>query len=126
MKDEIFTTYAPKPIGPYSQAIKAGNFLFVSGQIAINPVTGLFETGDISTQTTMVLENVKKILQEASFSFDDVVKTTIYLKRIEDFPKVNVIYAEYVKKPYPARSTVEVSSLPKGALIEVDVIAYKS
>ncbi len=126
MKQEIFTDRAPKPIGPYSQAIKVGDFLFISGQIAIDPVSGLFEAGDISIQTTMVIENIKKILQEASFTFDDVIKTTIYLKNMEDFPTVNNIYAEYVKKPYPARSTVEVSNLPKGALVEIDVIAYKS
>lgn len=126
MKQEIFTDRAPMPIGPYSQAIKVGDFLFISGQIAIDPATGLFEAGDISIQTTMVLENIKKILQEASFTFDDVIKTTIYLKNMEDFPTVNNIYAEYVKKPYPARSTVEASNLPKGALVEIDVIAYKS
>lgn len=126
MKQEIFTERAPKPIGPYSQAIKVGDFLFISGQIAIDPATGLFEAGDISIQTTMVLENIKKILQEASFTFDDVIKTTIYLRQMEDFPTVNSIYEGYVKKPYPARSTVGVSNLPKGALVEIDVIAYKS
>jgi len=126
MKKEVLTNNAPQPIGPYSQAIKAGDFLFVSGQIAINPKTGEFEEKDIASQTKTVLENVKNILIEANFTFKDVVKTTIYLKRIEDFSIVNEIYKEYTEKPYPARATVEVSNLPKGALIEIDVIAYKS
>jgi len=126
MKKEVLTNNAPQPIGPYSQAIKAGDFLFVSGQIAINPKTGEFEERDIASQTKTVLENVKNILIEANFTFKDVVKTTIYLKRIEDFSIVNEIYKEYTEKPYPARATVEVSNLPKGALIEIDVIAYKS
>jgi len=126
MKKEVLTNNAPQPIGPYSQAIKAGDFLFVSGQIAINPKTGEFEERDIASQTKTVLENVKNILIEANFTFKDVVKTTIYLKRIVDFSIVNEIYKEYTEKPYPARATVEVSNLPKGALIEIDVIAYKS
>lgn len=125
MKKEIFSKNAPKPIGPYSQAVLANGFLFISGQIAINPLNGVFEGGEIINETKIVLENIKHILNEASLSFSDVVKTTIYLKNIKDFTVVNEIYEKFVKKPFPARSTVEVSCLPKDALIEIDVIAYK-
>ncbi|GAB4440193.1 MAG: RidA family protein [bacterium] len=125
MKIEILTENAPQPIGPYSQAILAGDFLFVSGQIAIDPLTGQFEEGDVRNQTKRVLENLNNILREASLSFSDIVKITIYLKEIKDFPIVNEVYEIYVSKPFPARATVEVSNLPKGALIEIDAIAYK-
>lgn len=125
MKKEIYSDKAPKPIGAYSQAILIGDLLFVSGQIAINPKSGEFEDGDIESQTTRVLENIKGILEEAGFSFNDVVKTTIYLTKMEEFARVNSIYEKYVTNPFPARSTVGVSSLPKGALVEIDVIAGK-
>lgn len=125
MKTEILTKNAPQPIGPYSQAILAGDFLFVSGQIAIDPVTGQFEDGDVKSQAKRVLENLNNILREASLSLSDVVKVTIYLKEIKDFPVVNEVYEMYVSKPFPARATVEVSNLPKDALIEIDAIAYK-
>lgn len=121
----VFSKKAPKPIGPYSQAIRVDNFLFVSGQISINPETGLLEGDDIIAQTHRVLKNIDEILKKAAFSFADVVKTTIYLRNIKDFPDVNSVYENYVKKPYPARATVEVSNLPKDALIEIDVVAFK-
>lgn len=125
MTKVILAKNAPKPIGPYSQAILVNNFLFVSGQISINPETGVLDGDDIIAQTHRVLKNIDEILKEAAFSFSDVVKTTIYLSNIKDFPEVNSVYENYVKKPYPARTTVEVSNLPKDALIEIDVVAFK-
>ena len=119
----INTDKAPKAIGPYSQAVKYENFLFISGQIAIDPKTQEFISGTVEEQTKRVMENIKAILEEAGMSFDNVVKTTIYLKNINDFQKVNEIYSFYFKEHKPARATVEVSNLPKGALIEIEVIA---
>ncbi len=119
----INTDKAPKAIGPYSQAVKFESFLFVSGQIAIDPSTQELIKGDIEAQTRRVLENIKAILEEAGLSFEHVVKTTIYLKNINDFEKVNKVYGEYFTEHKPARATVEVSNLPKGALIEIEVIA---
>jgi 2-iminobutanoate/2-iminopropanoate deaminase len=123
MKEEIFTNLAPKPIGPYSQAIRIGDFIFLSGQIPINPETGEIIKGDIETQTEQVMSNVKAVLKEAGMDFSNVIKTTIYLTDLQHFSKVNEIYERYVEKPYPARSTVEVKGLPKGALVEIEVIA---
>ncbi len=119
----INTDNAPKAIGPYSQAVKYENFLFISGQIAIDPKTQEFINGTIEEQTKRVMENIKAILEEADMGFDNVIKTTIYLKDINDFQKVNEIYGSYFKEHKPARATVEVSNLPKGALIEIEVIA---
>jgi len=119
----INTEKAPKAIGPYSQAIKFENLLFISGQIAINPQTNQLINGGIEEQTKQVMENIKAILQEAGLTFDNVIKTTIYLKDINDFVKVNEIYGSYFKEHKPARATVEVSRLPKDALIEIEVIA---
>ncbi|GAB6072094.1 RidA family protein [Venenivibrio stagnispumantis] len=119
----INTEKAPKAIGPYSQAIKFENLLFISGQIAINPQTNQLINGGIEEQTKQVMENIKAILQEAGLTFDNVIKTTIYLKDINDFAKVNEIYGSYFKEHKPARATVEVSRLPKDALIEIEVIA---
>jgi len=119
----IYTDKAPKAIGPYSQAIKYENFVFISGQIAIDPDTQEFIGGDIETQTKRVMENIKAILEEAGLNFNHVIKTTIYLKNLSDFDKVNKIYGEYFTEHKPARATVEVSNLPKGALIEIEVIA---
>ncbi len=124
MSEEIFTSKAPKPIGPYSQAIISGNLIFCSGQIGINPDTG--ELGeDIEAQTKQVLKNLKEILTEAHSSLEKVIKTTIFLKNIEDFKKVNEIYGEFFSSHKPARSTVEVSNLPKGALVEIEIIAER-
>lgn len=120
---EVFTDKAPAAIGPYSQAVIAGDYLFASGAIPINPETGKIVEG-IEKQTIQVMENLRTILLEANLTFSQVVKFTIYLKNIEDFQKVNEIYGRYLKKPYPARATVEVSRLPKDVLVEMDLIAY--
>ncbi|MFO7152838.1 MAG: RidA family protein [Bacillota bacterium] len=125
MKQVIKTEKAPKAIGPYSQAIMIGDFLFASGQIAINPATGEIVEGGIEAQTKQVMENVKNILQAAGMDFSNVVKTTVFITNMNDFAKVNEIYATYFTENPPARSCVEVSKLPKGALIEVEVIAHR-
>ncbi|ACO03212.1 MAG TPA: RidA family protein [Persephonella sp.] len=119
----IETEKAPKAIGPYSQAVKYESLIFISGQIAIDPQTEEFIGGDIVKQTERVMENIKGILEEAGLSFEHVIKTTIYLKNIDDFQKVNEVYGRYFKNHKPARATVEVSNLPKGALIEIEAIA---
>ena len=121
-KRVIVTKNAPKAIGPYSQAIKSENILFISGQIPINPATGEI-TGDIKIQTRQVLENLKSILVEIGASTADVVKTTIFLKNLDDFSAVNEIYRDYFPNSAPARSTVEVSRIPRGSLIEIEAIA---
>ncbi|MEZ0323188.1 MAG: RidA family protein [Hydrogenothermaceae bacterium] len=119
----IHTDRAPQAIGPYSQAVKYGNLVFVSGQIAIDPQTNQFIGGDIKQQTIRVLENIKAILEQVGLNLNHVIKTTIYLKNLEDFQIVNEIYGQYFKEHKPARATVEVSRLPKDALIEIEVIA---
>jgi 2-iminobutanoate/2-iminopropanoate deaminase len=119
----IETEKAPKAIGPYSQAVKYENLLFVSGQIAIDPETQEFAGGSVEEQTKRVMENIRAILEEAGLTFNHVLKTTIYLKNINDFQKVNEVYGRYFKEHKPARATVEVSNLPKGALVEIEVIA---
>ena len=123
MKDVVLTSRGPKPIGPYSQAIKSNGFLFASGQIALDPQSGEFAGTDIQKQTERVLENLKGILEAAGVSFHHVVKTTVFLKDMNDFTAMNVVYARYFMSAPPARSTVEVSRLPKDALVEIDVIA---
>ncbi|GAA0606606.1 RidA family protein [Virgibacillus siamensis] len=124
MVRSIYTNKAPEAIGPYSQAIQAGDFLYVSGQIPINPETGQVVEG-IENQTEQVINNLKAILKEAEVEFAQVVKFTIYLKSMDDFATVNEIYGSYLTDPYPARATVEVSRLPKDVLVEMDVVAYK-
>lgn len=123
MKDIVLTDRGPKPIGPYSQAIKAGGFLFASGQVALDPGTNEFLGGDIAKQTERVLENVKGILEAAGCHLNKVVKTTVFLKNMSDFAAMNEIYAKYFTQAPPARSTVEVARLPKDALVEIEVIA---
>jgi len=118
----IITEKAPKAIGPYSQAIKSGNILFISGQIPINPTTSEI-TGDIKVQTRQVLENIKSILLAAGVSPFNIVKTTVFLKNLEDFNAMNEVYREYFPNDAPARSTVEVARIPRGALIEIEAIA---
>ncbi len=118
----IETDKAPKAIGPYSQAIKYENLIFLSGQIAINPKTQEFIGGDVKEQTRRVMENIKGILEELGLNFNHVIKTTIYLKNIQDFSQVNEVYGSYFSEYKPARSTVEVSNLPKGALVEIEAI----
>ncbi|HYG04384.1 MAG TPA: RidA family protein [Chryseosolibacter sp.] len=116
---------APEPIGPYSQAIKAGNMLFVSGQIAIDRATGNLTTGDILSETKQVMQNINHILQAAGFGFEHVVKTSIFLTDMNNFPKVNEVYGSFVAANPPARETVEVSGLPKGVNVEISCIAVK-
>ena len=125
MKKVISTAEAPKAIGPYSQAIEAGGFIFVSGQIPLIPATGEIVEGSIEVQTARVLENLKAILEAAGASLEDVVKTTVYITNMDDFAKVNGIYGQYFQENPPARVCVEVSKLPKGALVEIDVIAAR-
>lgn len=123
MKKEILTKAAPAPIGPYSQAIDSGSFVFCSGQIPLDPITGeVVGAGDVEAQTRQVMKNIAAVLKEAGASFNQVVKTTIFLKNMGDFPKVNPIYGEHFQAPFPARSTVEVARLPKDVLVEVEVI----
>ncbi len=123
MRDVVITEHAPQAIGPYSQAIKAGGFVFVSGQIPIDPTTGLIAQSEVAAQTDRVLQNLKAILTAAGTSLENVVKTTVFLKSMGDFAAMNEVYARFWKKAPPARSTVEVSRLPKDVLVEIDVIA---
>ncbi|HET9367690.1 MAG TPA: RidA family protein [Candidatus Udaeobacter sp.] len=123
MKKIISTSEAPGAIGPYSQAIRSGNFLFCSGQIPLDPKTGQIVPGDIAAQTRRVLDNIAAILKAEGLTFDHVVKTTIFLTNLGDFQTVNEIYGSYFEQDPPARSTVEVSALPKGANVEIEVVA---
>ena len=119
----ISTTKAPAAIGPYSQAIRVGNLVYTSGQIPIDPATGVFVEGGIKEQTRQSLTNIKAILQEAGLSMANVVKTTVFLADMNDFADMNSVYADFFAEPYPARSAVAVKTLPKGALVEIEVIA---
>lgn len=119
----ISTDRAPKAIGPYSQAVKAGDFIFVSGQLPIDPQTGNFAQGDIKCLAKQSLNNIKAILEEAGSSMNEIVKTTIFLKDLNDFASVNEVYASFFEGTYPARSCFEVSNLPKGACLEIEAIA---
>jgi 2-iminobutanoate/2-iminopropanoate deaminase len=123
MKTIINTGNAPAPIGPYSQAVIAGGLLFVSGQIPSNPQTGDIVTTGIEDETVMVMENLKAILTEAGISFDDIVKTTIFLTDMQSFAKVNEVYGSYFTVDFPARETVQVAALPKNVNVEISVIA---
>jgi 2-iminobutanoate/2-iminopropanoate deaminase len=123
MRDVVLTDKGPKPIGPYSQAIRANGFLYVSGQVALDPKTGEFVGSDIRQQTERTLENVKGILEAAGSNMHHVVKTTVFLKDINDFSAMNEVYAKFFSLAPPARSTVEVARLPKDALVEIEVIA---
>ncbi|PYJ39656.1 MAG: reactive intermediate/imine deaminase [Verrucomicrobia bacterium] len=123
MKKIISTNEAPGAIGPYSQAVRSGSFLFCSGQIPLDPKSGQIVSGDIAVQTRRVLDNVAAVLRAEGLTFDNVVKTTIFLTDLGDFQTVNEVYSSYFKQDPPARSTVQVSALPKGAKIEVEAIA---
>lgn len=123
MKKVISTSKAPAAIGPYSQAIQVGNLVYASGQIPIDPATGNFVAGGVREQARQSLTNVKAILDEAGLTLDNVVKTTVFLADMNDFADVNAVYAEFFAEPYPARSAVAVKTLPKGALVEIEVIA---
>lgn len=125
MKTRIATDQAPQAIGPYAQAVEAGGLLFVSGQIPLEPSTGEMVQGGIDVQTARVLDNLQAILMAAGSSLQDVVKTTVYLKEMGDFARVNEVYARYFPEDCPARVCVAVSDLPKGALVEIDVIAAR-
>ncbi|WDU83933.1 RidA family protein [Caloramator sp. Dgby_cultured_2] len=119
----LSTTNAPAAIGPYSQGIKAGDFIFTSGQLPIDPKTGDLINNDIKAAAKQCLENIKAILESAGSSLEDVVKTTVFLKDLNDFASVNEVYAEYFKEKMPARSAFQVARLPKDALIEIEAIA---
>jgi 2-iminobutanoate/2-iminopropanoate deaminase len=123
MKQVILTDRGPKPIGPYSQAVRSNGFLFVSGQVALDPKSGEFVGTDIRQQTERVLDNLKAILEAAGVSLNHVVKTTVFLKDMNDFTAMNETYARYFTAAPPARSTVQAARLPKDALVEIDVIA---
>ena len=126
MNTAIHTPNAPAAIGPYSQAIQAGNTVYVSGQIPIDPTTGAFAGDDIITQTRQSLTNLESILNAAGAGLRDVVKTTVYLAHMEDFAAMNGVYAEFFTAPYPARAAFEVACLPKNALVEIECIAVKA
>ena len=122
-KEILSTDKAPAAIGPYVQAVRANGFVFTSGQIAIDPATQKIVEGDINVQTHRVMDNLKAVLDHAGLSFDDVIKTTCFLKNISDFSAFNAVYGEYFKNTAPARSCVEVARLPKDVLVEVELVA---
>ena len=124
MNEAIKTAKAPKAVGAYSQAIKAGGYLYTSGQIPIDPTTGVFVEGGVEAQTKQVMENLKQVILEAGLDFDDVIKTTIFILDMGDFAAVNKVYEQYFTKTLPARSCVGVASLPKEALVEIEIVAY--
>lgn len=123
MKKAIVSDKAPLPIGPYSQAIRRGNMVFTSGQIAIDPATQQYIPLDVESEARLVMENLKALLEAAGATFDDVVKTSIFLQDMNDFATVNAVYASYLSEPYPARETVQVSVLPKQAKVEISMVA---
>jgi 2-iminobutanoate/2-iminopropanoate deaminase len=124
LKEAVFTDKAPRPVGPYSQAIIAGGFVFVSGQIPLDPATGKLVEGSFEEKARRVMENIKAVLEAAGASMDDIVKVTVYLRDIKLFAEFNRVYAEYFRGPPPARVVVEVSNLPLNADLEVEAIAY--
>ena len=119
----VHTEQAPAAIGPYSQAIVAGNFLFTAGQIALDPATGQIVQGDVTVQTERVMKNLTAVLESAGARWNQVVKTTVYLQDMADFPRVNEVYGRMIGEARPARSTVQVSGLPRGVLVEIDAVA---
>ena len=125
MKTIIVTDKAPAPVGPYSQAVEAGGFLFCSGQVSIDPKTNAVFTVAIEVQTKMVLENISAVLEKSGLGFQNVVKTTIFLTSMNDFTKVNELYGSYFTEQPPARSTIAVAGLPKGVNVEIEVIAKR-
>jgi 2-iminobutanoate/2-iminopropanoate deaminase len=122
-KETVVTDKAPKAIGPYEQAVKVGGFVYASGQIPLDPETGNLVQGDITVQVRRVLQNLKAVLEAAGSSLDRVIKATVYLKNIADFAAMNEVYAEFLGQAKPARSTVAVAELPRGALVEIDFVA---
>jgi len=123
LRETISTDKAPRAIGPYEQAIKVGDFVYTAGQIPIDPQTGNLVSGGIAEQTRQVLENLKAVLEAAGSSLDKVIKATVFLKNMADFAALNEVYGEYLGKAKPARSTVAVADLPRGALVEIDLVA---
>jgi 2-iminobutanoate/2-iminopropanoate deaminase len=123
MKQAVSSPGAPKAIGPYSQAVRAGQLLFVSGQVPLDPATGQIVAGDIAAQTRRVFDNLAAVLDAGGRSFADVVKVTVFLADMNDFAAVNEVYGSYFSEPYPARATVQVARLPKDARVEIDLIA---
>lgn len=124
MANRVYTRRAPKPIGPYSQAVKTGNFLFISGQIGLDPITEKLVEGGIREQSRRALENIKAIIEEAGFSMEDVVWVLVFLRDINQYKEFNEVYTQFFKNP-PARALVEVTALPGGALVEITAIAFK-
>ena len=125
MKQIIYTADAPEPVGPYSQAVIAGNTLYCSGQIAIDPSTGKLSDGNITEQAHLCIKNIKNILKAANMNLNNVVKTSCFLKEMGDFAEFNEVYAQYFNENKPARSCVAVKELPKGALVEIECIAVR-
>ena len=123
IKRIIQTEQAPAAIGPYSQAIRIGDFLYTSGQIALDPESGIFLSGEIEEETEQTLKNISAILQAGGVNFENVIKTTVYLSNLNDFTRMNQVYEKYFSKNKPARACVQVAALPKGAKIEIDAIA---
>ena len=123
MKQPIATSLAPKPVGPYSAALRVGSLLFVSGQVPLDPATGRMVEGDIAAQTRRVLQNVGALLEAANLSFGHVVRTTVFLADMNDFQAMNEAYASFFTEPYPARSTIQAARLPRDARVEIDVVA---
>ena len=124
MKEIIVTDRAPSAIGPYSQAVRAGNLIFASGQIPIDPATGQFVPGGIAEQTEQVLKNLTALFAAAGVGLDQVVKTTVFLADMDDFTAMNEVYARYFTSDFPARSTVQIAKLPRGANVEIEVVAH--
>jgi 2-iminobutanoate/2-iminopropanoate deaminase len=124
MKTIVYSADAPVPVGPYSQAVRAGDLLFCSGQIPLEPASGALLGGDIRAQTERVLENLKALLAREGLSLAHVVKTTVFLASLADFAAMNEVYARYFTADFPARSTVEVAALPKGAKVEIEAVAH--
>jgi 2-iminobutanoate/2-iminopropanoate deaminase len=125
MRKAIMTEKAPKPIGPYSQAIMEGDFIFLAGQGCTNPLTGKLELGDVRSETKRTFENVRAILQAAGSSLDDVVKCNVYLRAINDFAAMNEVYETFFSAPFPARTTIQAGALPGGIAVEIECIAKK-
>jgi len=125
MRKAIQTDNAPKPIGPYSQAIAEGDFIFLAGQGPTNPATGKVEYGDVTSETKRTFENMKAILEAAGSSLDKVVKCNVYLRDIKDFAAMNEVYKTYFKAPYPARTTIQAGALPGGIAVEIECVAHK-
>jgi len=123
---EVHSNAAPRALGPYSQGIQAGHLLFVSGQIGLEPSSGRLVDGGVVPETARVLDNLLAVIQAAGFSSRDIVKTTIYVTDLSDFQAINEVYGRYFEEPYPARATVEVTALPKGAAVEIDAIAART